>query len=141
MAAPRDDDTLGAVLRDARAAHGLSLRDVERRTGIRNAHLSQIETDTIAKPEMAILWELASLYDLDFARLLALAGHAGEAATSGSQRRRMTVALRALSQLSPGDQEEALRFMAELKARRDEAGRRDEAESRTRRRDQERRRG
>jgi HTH-type transcriptional regulator, competence development regulator len=118
MAAPREDDTLGTVLREARAASGLSLRDVERRTGIRNAHLSQIETDTIAKPEMAILWELASLYDIDFARLLALAGHAGGGATTGSQRRRMTVALRALSQLSPDDQEEALRFMAELKARR-----------------------
>ena len=59
MAAP-PDETLGAVLRDARTRRGLSLRDVERRTGIRNAHLSQIETDTIAKPEMALLWELAS---------------------------------------------------------------------------------
>ena len=63
------------MLRAARAGRGLSLRDVERRTGIRNAHLSQIETDTIAKPEMAILWDLAALYGVDFARLLALAGH------------------------------------------------------------------
>ncbi len=73
---PRTDETLGAVLRAARTGRGLSLRDVERRTGIRNAHLSQIETDTIAKPEMALLWELASLYELEFPRLLALAGHA-----------------------------------------------------------------
>src|SRR5215207_839639 len=113
------DETLGTELLAARAARGLSLRDVERRTGIRNAHLSQIETDTIAKPEMAILWKLASLYGLDFARLLALAGHASGSETSGSQRRRTTVALRALSQLTPGDQAEALRFMAELKARRE----------------------
>jgi HTH-type transcriptional regulator, competence development regulator len=119
MTEPRAHETLGTVLRAARAARGLSLRDVERRTGIRNAHLSQIETDTIAKPEMAILWDLASLYDVDFGRLLALAGHASGAETSGSQRRRTTVALRALSQLTPGDQTEALRFMAELKARRD----------------------
>jgi transcriptional regulator with XRE-family HTH domain len=120
MTEPRPDETLGAALRAARAASGLSLRDVERRTGIRNAHLSQIETDTIAKPEMAILWDLASLYGVDFARLLALAGHTGGGETSGSQRRRTTVALRALSQLSPGDQAEALRFMAELKARRED---------------------
>jgi HTH-type transcriptional regulator, competence development regulator len=112
------DETLGTVLRAARAARGLSLRDVERRTGIRNAHLSQIETDTIAKPEMAILWDLASLYGVDFARLLALAGHVGGSETSSSQRRRTTVALRALGELSPGEQTEALRFMAELKARR-----------------------
>jgi transcriptional regulator with XRE-family HTH domain len=113
---------LGAALRAARTESGLSLRDVERRTGIRNAHLSQIETDTIAKPEMAILWDLASLYGIDFARLLALAGHA-TGATSSSQRRRMTVALRALGQLAPGDQDEALRFMAELKARREREAR------------------
>jgi HTH-type transcriptional regulator, competence development regulator len=118
MTEPRPDETLGGVLRAARTAGGLSLRDVERRTGIRNAHLSQIETDTIAKPEMAILWDLATLYGLDFARLLALAGHTGAGETSGRQRRRMTVALRALSQLSPGEQAEALRYMAELKARR-----------------------
>jgi transcriptional regulator with XRE-family HTH domain len=118
MTEPRPDETLGAVLRGARAARGLSLRDVERRTGIRNAHLSQIETDRIGKPEMAILWELAALYEVDFARLLALAGHRGGDETSGGSRRRMTVALRALSELSAGDQTEALRFMAELKARR-----------------------
>jgi HTH-type transcriptional regulator, competence development regulator len=109
---------LGAALRAARTESGLSLRDVERRTGIRNAHLSQIETDTIARPEMAILWELAATYGLDFTDLLALAGHGGEA-PSARQRRRMTVALRAMSELTPADQAEALRFMAELKARRD----------------------
>ena len=111
------EQTLGAVLGAARVRRGLSLRDVERRTGIRNAHLSQIETDRIGKPEMAILWELASLYELDFGRLLALAGHTAAQETSGTRRRRMTVALRALSQLSDSDQDETLRFMAELKAR------------------------
>jgi HTH-type transcriptional regulator, competence development regulator len=115
--APRPKETLGAARRAARGASGLSLREVERRTGIHNAHLSQIETETIAKPEMAILWDLASLYGVDFARLLALAGHSG-GDTRGGRRRRMTVALRALGELSPGEQDEALRFMAELKARR-----------------------
>ena len=111
----RSDETLGIVLRAARTRRGLSLRDVERRTGIRNAHLSQIETDTIAKPEMALLWELASVYELDFPRLLALAGHT--AGPGAEDRQRMTVALRALSELSPTEQELALGFMAELKAR------------------------
>jgi transcriptional regulator with XRE-family HTH domain len=117
---PRSSDppSLGATLRRARAARGLSLRDVERRTGIRNAHLSQIETDTILRPDMALLWELASLYQVDFARLLRLAGHVAGAETSGRQRQRTTVALRALHELSPAEQAEALRYMAELKARR-----------------------
>lgn len=114
------DATLGETLKAARAAARLSLRDVEKRTGVRSGHLSQIETNTIARPEMAILWELAATYGVDFGRLLALAGYtdAGEE-VSNRQRQRMTVALRAMSELSPADQAEALRFMAELKARRD----------------------
>jgi transcriptional regulator with XRE-family HTH domain len=112
------DPSLGETLRAARAAAGLSLRDVERRTGVRSAHLSQIETGTIARPEMAILWELAATYGVDFGQLLALAGYAGAADMSARQRQRMTVALRAMSELSPADQAEALDFMAQLKARR-----------------------
>jgi transcriptional regulator with XRE-family HTH domain len=111
-------ETLASVLRAARASAALSLRDVERRTGIRSAHLSQLETGTIAKPEMALLWELALLYELDFGELLRLAGHVGPD-TSGERRQRMTVALRALGELTADEQAEALQFMVELRRRRD----------------------
>ena len=47
--------SLGEVLRAARVRHGLSLRDVERRTGIRNAHLSQLETGDIVRTESPLL--------------------------------------------------------------------------------------
>ena len=113
-------ETLGSLLKRARTERALSLRAVERRTGVRSGHLSQIETDTIAKPEMAILWDLAALYDLDFTRLLFLAGYATGRETSGRQRQRMTVALRALGELSPREQADALRYMAELRGRRED---------------------
>jgi transcriptional regulator with XRE-family HTH domain len=107
--------TLGDILKGARESRGLSLRAVERATGIHNAHLSQIENNIITRPEMAMLWELASLYDLDYAELLRRAGHASGAETSGRQRQRMTVAMHAMGTLPPRDQEEALRYMAKLK--------------------------
>lgn len=111
-------EALGDVLKQARTALGLSLRDVERATGIRNAHLSQIENHTIAKPEMAMLWELAAFYGLDYAELLTAAGQPGRTdESSGRQRRRMSVAMRAMGELTPAQQEEALRYMAELRAR------------------------
>jgi transcriptional regulator with XRE-family HTH domain len=119
-AAMPEQPTLGETLKQARMAAGLSLRAVQRRTGVLSGHLSQIETNTIARPEMAILWELAATYDVDFSRLLALAGYGGEEEVSARQRQRMSVALRAMTELSPADQAEALRFMAELKARRDD---------------------
>jgi HTH-type transcriptional regulator, competence development regulator len=118
VSASADPPSLARVLAEARRELGLSLREVERRTGIRNAHLSQIETGTIARPEMALLWELSIAYGLDFARLLSLAGYeaAGQAA---ADRGRMTVALRALGQLTPAEQAETLEFMAELRRRRE----------------------
>ncbi len=118
MPRTRTDRNLGDVLAAARVARGLSLRDVERATGVRSGHLSQLETGTIHKPEMAILWELAALYDLAFTELLVLAGYAQDGHTSGRQRQRMTVALRAMGELTPAEQAEALRYMADLKARR-----------------------
>jgi len=114
-------ETLGQVLQRARRERGLSLRDVEGRTEIKSGHLSQIETGTIARPDMAILWDLAGLYELEFGRLLALAGLTAPAQSSGRKRQRMTVALRALEELTPAEHAEALAYMAELKARRDRA--------------------
>jgi transcriptional regulator with XRE-family HTH domain len=110
--------TLSQVLSDARVASGLSLRDVERRIGVRSGHLSQLETGTIVKPEMALLWELAALYDVDFAALLECAGYTHGDDTHGGRRHRMTVALRALEELTPAEQTDALAYMADLKARR-----------------------
>lgn len=111
-------EALGDILKRKRIELGLSLRDVERETSIRNAHLSQIENHTISRPEMAMLWELAALYGLDYAELLAAAGMPGGAdETSGRQRRRMSVAMRAMGELTPAQQDEALRYMAELRAR------------------------
>src|SRR5918999_5231132 len=97
------ETSLGETLKAARAAAGLSLREVEQRTGVRSGHLSQIETNHIRTPEMSILWALAATYDVDFGRLLALAGYASGAEMSGRQRRRMTAALRAMTELSPAE--------------------------------------
>ncbi len=116
---PADPPSLAQVLADARHGLGLTLREVERRTGIRNAHLSQIETGTIARPEMALLWELSVAYGLDFAELLTLAGYEAAGEGSAGERGRMTVALRALRELTPDEQAEALRYIAELRRRRE----------------------
>jgi transcriptional regulator with XRE-family HTH domain len=109
--------SLAALLRAAREEHELSLRDVEREIGVRSGHLSQIETGAIVKPELSLLWELAALYGLDFAELAELAHHKARD-SSTRDRHRMTVALRAMRELTPAEQTEALRYMADLKSRR-----------------------
>jgi transcriptional regulator with XRE-family HTH domain len=68
--------TLGARLAEARRHRGWSLREAERRSGVPNAHISQIETGTIARPGVAVLIRLATAYEIPLPSLLALAGHA-----------------------------------------------------------------
>jgi transcriptional regulator with XRE-family HTH domain len=105
--------TLAGILREARHDRAMSLRDVERATGISNAHLSQLETGTIERPDVALLWDLATLYDLEFDELAVLAGH-----IKGPGRRRISVALRALDGLTDEEHDQALRYIAELTRRR-----------------------
>lgn len=110
--------SLGATLKAAREDAGFTLREVERRVGIQNAHLSQIENETISRPEMAMLWDLAALYGLSYTELLGLAGYSDEEKPSARQRQRTTAALRAMGSLTPKEQEEVLRYMAEVRNRR-----------------------
>jgi transcriptional regulator with XRE-family HTH domain len=74
VAAPAAPE-LGEVLRRARLHRGLSLRDVERRTEISNAHISQIEKGKIRRPEPALLFELAKAYELNYGLLAQWAGY------------------------------------------------------------------
>jgi transcriptional regulator with XRE-family HTH domain len=89
----------------------MSLRAVERATGIDNAHLSQLETGKIRKPDLSLLWELAGLYDLDFDELIGLAGY-------GSGDGSITVAMRALGDLTDEERQSVIAYMAQLRRRR-----------------------
>lgn len=60
---------VGRVLRRARQHAGLTLREVERRTGRANAYLSQVERGVIRRPDPLVLLELAELYGIDFLTL------------------------------------------------------------------------
>lgn len=105
---------LGQRLAQARAKKGWSLREAERRTGIHNAHLSQIETGGIERPAPNVLWALAEIYGLDLQELLRLAGHveATAKATPGSV---VGAALRTMGELTPEQQREALEYMQKMK--------------------------
>jgi transcriptional regulator with XRE-family HTH domain len=67
--------SLGIRLRAARERAGLTLREVEERTGVSNAYLSQIESGRIKEPSPRILHRLAELYGEPYSELLELAGY------------------------------------------------------------------
>ena len=104
---------VGQILRRARQRRGWSLRDVERRTGIPNAHLSQIERGHIRRPDVEILWTLSELYALDFPTIAAWSGHLDPHSTEPSASLAL-IALRALSQLDPDAQVEVIHHIEQL---------------------------
>ena len=67
---------IGSRLAAARTGRHWSLREAERRSGVPNAHISQIETGAIRVPGVPVLIRLAAAYEIPLSELLALAGHA-----------------------------------------------------------------
>jgi transcriptional regulator with XRE-family HTH domain len=110
------EPVLGDILKRARIHRGLSLRGVERRTGIPNAHLSQIERGVIQRPDPAIVFELASTYELDFALLAEWAGYLGTRREAAAGL--LDALVRAFAELDPTGQAEAVEFVERLRAER-----------------------
>jgi len=108
---------LGDILRRARTHCGFSLRQVEERSGIANAHLSQIERGSIKRPDIALLMELAELYHLDYRLVAEWGGYLDRAAARGTSNEFAGLALRLFVSLDPAQQHEALRFLETLHAR------------------------
>lgn len=70
-------EPIGEYLRQLRQVSGMTLRDVENRTGlqVKNGYLSQVETGHIQRPSPAMLWHLAQVYGVSYEDLLIRAGH------------------------------------------------------------------
>lgn len=111
------DPHVGQILRRARQHRGWSLRDVERRTGIPNPHLSQIERGQIRRPESALLLTLSELYDLDFTKIATWSGHLSPSAGIEQDTSLLLAALRVLSHLDPIAQADALNYIEQLAER------------------------
>jgi transcriptional regulator with XRE-family HTH domain len=107
------DPQLGQIFRRARRHRGWSLRDVERRTGIPNPHISQIERGQIRQPEAKALWALSELYSLDFTKIAIWSGHLGrDPEKPGAEI--LLLALRALRRLTPEAQVNAIRYLENM---------------------------
>ena len=70
-----DTERLGAFLAAARNKLEMSLRAVEKETGISNAYLSQLEHGKIRAPAPQNLYKLAELYRVPYELLMELAGY------------------------------------------------------------------
>jgi transcriptional regulator with XRE-family HTH domain len=68
-------ETLGEYLKRIRKDNRLTLREVEDKTKISNAYLSQVENGKIAKPSPSVLYKLAECYGIAYEVLMKSAGY------------------------------------------------------------------
>src|ERR1700722_9253998 len=108
------EPVLGDILRRARQHRGLSLREVEQRARVSNAHLSQIERGAIRRPDPAILMSLAELYGLNYELVAQWSGYLDPEGPRSSSAL-AGLALRMFVELDPVAQGEALRLLEELR--------------------------
>lgn len=77
---------IGDRLTAERRRRGWTLREAERRSGVPNAHISQVETGMIRRPGTGVLIRLAAVYEIPLPELLALAGRADFGTVGGDGR-------------------------------------------------------
>lgn len=113
-------EELGHYLRSLRSAAGLTLRQVEQKTGsaVKNSYLSQIENGDINRPSPDILYELAEVYGVSYRLLLERAGHRVPTEEVPARERSMAgLPLHAIAELDERDREELINFIGYLQTR------------------------
>jgi transcriptional regulator with XRE-family HTH domain len=73
------NETLGELLRSARASLGLSLQDVARGAGCSTAYVHKLEHDRIKSPSPRVLAGLAGALGVDYDAAMQRSGYGGPA--------------------------------------------------------------
>jgi len=108
--------TLGQFLRGAREKQGLSLRAVEKATGISNPYLSQLEGNKIKQPSPKLLHKLCELYEVPYSTVMELAGYPTTNADTLSSRQSRIAAR--LGDVTSEEEDALVEYLEFLRSRR-----------------------
>ena len=111
-----DQPKLGQYLRALREAKGLSLRQVEGKSGISNAFVSQMESGKVKQPSPIMLYKLAGLYGVPYESLMELAGYPSPSALA-TEPRSASAVFRRFGQITPTEEAELLDYLSFLRSR------------------------
>lgn len=105
--------TLGKFLAAVRSDRGLSLRQVEEKSGkeVSNAYLSQLENDRVKQPSPSILHSLSIIYEIDYILLMERAGYLNAQEAPTVSKRHGRAATFAEFDLTADEETELLRFL------------------------------
>lgn len=108
------NEKLGQYLKRQRKIRNFTLRDVERKTGISNAYLSQLENNKVFKPSPSVLQKLADCYKISYEYLLKLAGYPIPEIYKKIQFNQLG---RIVDDLTPEEEERLLEYLQFLRSR------------------------
>ena len=102
---------LAEVLKNLRETKGLTLRRVEKVTGISNAYLSQLENGKTQNPSANVLYKLAEAYGVEFNALLELAGIIGKKQKTKKESASSSSFALYANDLTPEEEKELLNYL------------------------------
>jgi transcriptional regulator with XRE-family HTH domain len=108
--------SFGAVLKQARDVRELSAVETARAAGISAAYLSKLENNAVKRPSPHVLLQLSEALALPYAELMRLSGYRVPGDTEGSSTATVSAAL--FADLTDGEREELLEYLAWYRARR-----------------------
>jgi len=108
--------SLGSYLRSLRETLSLTLRAVEKETGISNAFLSQLESGKVKQPSPIILYKLAKVYQVSYEELMEGAGYPVPSNHSGTMQSPPIIFNR-LGNITKEEEQELLDYLAYIRSR------------------------
>jgi HTH-type transcriptional regulator, competence development regulator len=87
-----EESNFGQFLRSLRKRQGLSLRDAEKKCGVSNAYIAQLEKGDRPPPRPNILRKLAQAYNVTVRELLLRAGYLDEPEVTATDEERVEAA-------------------------------------------------
>ncbi|MCE7923103.1 MAG: XRE family transcriptional regulator [Haliscomenobacteraceae bacterium CHB4] len=108
----------GSYFKALREAKSLTLREVEKQTGISNAYLSQLETGKVKQPSPLNLHKLAQLYEVPYETLMEKVGYPVPQNTEHLATREPVAAHGRLGALSDEEELELLDYLKFIRNRR-----------------------
>ncbi len=108
--------TLGQTLKLLRKNSSMTLKEIEEKTGVSNAYLSQLENDKIKNPSVFILTKLSQTFDVPINEILIQAGLISSKRSSKTEQLSNKIAF-STEKLSPKEMKEVLDYIAFLKSK------------------------
>jgi transcriptional regulator with XRE-family HTH domain len=106
----------GEYLKILRESNGLTLREVEKRTEISNAYLSQLEAGKIKQPSPIFLHKLAQIYQVSYETLMEKVGYP---VPQGLERKTDSSSLSSrMGNISDDEEKELLDYLKFIRSRR-----------------------